>query len=347
MDYIFKPRLTCFDLDNAGAIVGQISTGAVFAGASKFVIKAETLSDDGTYHVIKRYTVPDAKGKFVLYPLPAAAATSYDLVLRGLNYRTVIIKNVPVSKDTTPWSGATAVGTVLMTASSHADVTANGSIVSPTGAWIDFYQTLPGAGEVPYDIRVTHFNPLTGKFSGFPLSDDLIQVGTYISSGLTSTLTTTAPQEGTGNYQAIASAVLYNRSAFPGPGHPNVLFSTPTITFGTLAVSAPYVGNTVSGSIISQAANQNEMSTGVTFAIKGGMIVDAVSTDSQMASGGTYTVPNIPGGTSANPVQGACYAIEALGWNSSGSVKAIAFPPGFANVCTSNAQGVDLHMLVF
>src|SRR5271169_6218235 len=67
-EYILKPRLTCFDLDKAGAIIGKISTAATSTTVPHFVIKAEELSGDGTYHVVHRTTVPDSSGRFILYP---------------------------------------------------------------------------------------------------------------------------------------------------------------------------------------------------------------------------------------------------------------------------------------
>jgi hypothetical protein len=323
-EYILKPRLSYFNLFYAGAIIGRISTGATFTTAPRFVVKAEKLKEDGTYHTVRRVTVPDATGRFVLYPVSAVSIETYDIVLQGLDYRTVIIKGVPVTRGTTPGSGATDVGTILMTPASTLDHAVNGTITSPTGAWVEFSQTLPGENEVPYEIRFMHFNPLTGSFEGLMLSNDDIQFGNYVSNGVISSLTTTTPREGAGGYAAVANAILYERSA------PLLVTSgTTTVAFGNLTTEAPWTGNSVSGSITMINPNKmnNKMDRGVLFAVNGGMIVNAVAVDSQMAEGGAYSIANIPGGTPDNPFAEAFYGIEAMGWSSTDPVyKAIALP---------------------
>ena len=101
-EYILKPRLSCFDLGRAGAITGQISTGATFTRAPHFVIKAEELSADGTYHMVHRYTVPDSSPGFIASAGSApTATTTYDVLIRGIGYQTTIVKSVPVTRGTT------------------------------------------------------------------------------------------------------------------------------------------------------------------------------------------------------------------------------------------------------
>ena len=166
-EYILKPRLAYFDLDNAGAIIGSIDpVSAATNSTSRFVIKAEQVDDpeNPKHHVVRRWTIVK-NGNFVLYPLRPG---TYDIVIRGLDYETVIIKGVPVTKGTTPSEGPTVIPSIEMVAGS--DYPVDGSITFPTGAWVNFYQTLPGDGEVPYEIRFRHFNPFIGKFFGFRLS---------------------------------------------------------------------------------------------------------------------------------------------------------------------------------
>ncbi len=163
-EYYLKPRLAYFDLDNAGTIVGTIdNTAEANNSTAQFVFKAETPDPTGSYHVVKRYSVYDTtNNQFVIYPLPPG---NYDVMMRGIGYETVIVKSVPVTRGTTPTSGATIIPTITMTADLGANynVTANG--MSPTGSWVNFYQTLPGAGEIPYEIRYRHLDPLHWKLS--------------------------------------------------------------------------------------------------------------------------------------------------------------------------------------
>ncbi len=312
-EYILKPRLAYFDLDHVGAIIGKLSTGGTFTTAPRFVIKAERLTSDGTntYHEIRRWTVPRSDGTFVLYPVSTRVTSTWDVVIRGVNYQTVIIKGVPITTGATPTSGATDLGTITMTAAGSQDYSASATIVSPTGAWVNFYQTLPGTGEYPYEIRFRHFHPLTGKFTGFPLSNMPLSLGTYTTGPIT--LSTVTPQEGIGGYEAAADGDLFDRS-----GYQAVTASTSSVTFPALTVTSPYQGNSVAGTIsmTMPLKMSNKMDRGVLFAVHGGMIVDAMGIDAEMATGGTYTMINLPGGSAITPLPGAFYGIEALGWSS-------------------------------
>ncbi len=327
-EYILKPRLAYFDLDHAGAIIGKLeSAGSVTT--PRFVIKAERLASDGTNtcHVVRRWTVPKPDGTFILYPVSTLVTSTWDVVVRGLDHQTVIIKGVPVTEGTTPASGATNVGTITMTAATSSDYAVTGAITSPSGAWVQFYQTLPGAGEYPYEIRFRHFNPLTGAFTiPFPLSSDVLRVGTYGARPISFAPVT--PQEGAGGYQAAAGAILYDRSPYEA-----VSSSSSLVSFGSLTVTSPYQGNTVTGMISMRPAMMSTMDRGVLFAVHGGMIVNAINIGSnaggggQIASGGTYTMSNLPGGSAAAPLPGAFYGVEALGWTSTqSSLKAFAIP---------------------
>lgn len=342
-EYVLKPRLRYFDLDNAGAIVGRLSTGQTFTRAPRFVIKAESLGNDGTYHIVNRWTVPNADGTFVLYPLSTATTSTYDVLIRGLNHQTVIIRGVPVSKGATPGSGPTDLGTISMSAAAAPDFVSGGSITSPTGAWVNFYQTLPGAGEVPYEVRFRHFHPITGNFAIYPLSNMPLLVGSY-SNGTVGSFQTTTPQEGIGGYQVVGDAILYDRSAWSNI----VSASSPTFAIPPLSVQSPWTGNTISGSItMNNAVKMNGvMDRGFLFVAHGGMIVSAINVDAQMGSGGAYSVPNIPGGTAAQPLPLAFYGVEAVGWQAlfPRLHKAIAIP-AIADVRTGDAAGVDMNML--
>ena len=278
--------------------------------------------------MIRRWTVPKADGSFILYPVSTRVTGTWDVVVRGLNTETMIIKNVPVAKGSTPLSNPTDLGTITPSPAGSPDYPVAGTIPSPTGAWVQFYQTLPGAGEYPYEIRFRHFNPLWGGFrQNFMLNDDQVQVGTFVSSGATLSFTQVTPVSGAGNYNAVAGAILYSRSA---PAL--VTGSTTTVSFpAPLAVMSPYQDNSITGSIVMNNAMKmnNKMDRGLLFAVHGGMIVNAIGVNSQMVTGGAYTMTNLPGGTPATPLPGAFYGVDALGWlssNPTGTYRAIAIP---------------------
>ena len=256
-----------------------------------------------------------------------------------MNYETVIIKGVPAEKGTYPQANPTVIPNVTMTPAVTPDYVVNAAITSPTGAWTEFYQTLPGPAEVPYLIRFRHFNPLTGQFAGFRLSSDPIQVGEYDPIGPIS-LQTVTPQEGNGRYKTAADAPLHNA----GIG-PIVSAATPTILFNDLLVSQPATSRTVTGSIIvPQTFAPGFLDRGVLFASHGGMIVNAIRVDSQLASGGTYTMSNLPGGTSDRPLPGAFYAIDAFGWETAHPENKTVAAPRFVDLSTTDVSGVDLIM---
>jgi hypothetical protein len=355
-EYVLKPRLAYFDLDNAGAIVGQIDLASAPSGTAHFVVKAERLNDPVSpeYYVVKRYTIVSipsttTTGTFVLYPVPAATTTSYDILIRGVGYETTIIRGVPVCRGSTPTNNETILPPISMTAGT--DYSATGSIASPTGAWVNFYQTLdPGVTgettEYPYEVRYLHFNPLTGTFANYELSNSRLRFGTYSASSI-STVSVT-PQEGVGAYQASAGALLYKRSTLPGALLPNITSSTQTVTFVTLASKSGMV-NSIKGTInmshYNPQTNVHLLTKAYVFAVHGGMIVNSVDVGSTMSiGGGPYTIPNLASG-----FPGAFYGVETIGWDPLDlSIRAIAFPPGFVNLSSGNdATGVTMNMFAF
>jgi hypothetical protein len=341
-EYIFKPRLAFCDLDNAGAIVGSIDpvSAATTTTSSHFVIKAEQVNDPSNpqYHVVKRWTsVNPLTGKFVLYPLKPG---TYDIVMRGLGYQTVIGKGVPVTSGTTPIINPTLISMITMTVATNPDYTVDATIASPTGAWVNFYQTLQGEGEVPYEIRFRHFNPITGQFSGFRLSGDQIWAGTY-SSGAISGLTSPTPLEGSGGFSAVADAILYDRMAasqFVSSGTTTVSFTTP------LTPTAPAVSRSISGTIAVPPPPMNMMTNGILFAVHDGMIVNTMPVNSQMSGGGAYTMFNLPGGSPTTPLPGAFYGVEALGWST--TTLGIGIPRG-ADLRIGDDIAINMLMMMF
>lgn len=335
-EYILKPRLAYFDLDNAGAIKGSIAAPNLAAG--QFVIKAEQLAPNGVpVHIVRRATIlKDAFGNFTLYPLFPG---SYDIVIRGVGHETVVIKNVPVVKGTTPQSNPTVIPTVGMTQANTPDFALNATIVSPTGAWIDLFQTIPGES-APYEIRFSHFNPLTGQIIGFPLSSDPLRVGAYVDNTSIISLATVTPVEGAGGYRRVAGAPLYNLEL----GMDVYSAASGTLEFGTLSVTYPATAaRTVTGSLLfPETLAAGTFDNGVVFACHGGIIVNAVKLNN-LATDPTYSLGNLPGGTPESPLPGAFYGIEAFAWSTSDASKAIAIPRP-ADLSTADATGADLTM---
>lgn len=341
VEYILKPRLAYFDLDHAGAIAGTLAApgGVAFANYTgrNFVIKAEQAMAGTDYRVVRRATSIDpATGRFVLYPLPVfgnATTARYDIVMRGRNVETCIVNQVPVHRGTLP-ATATSVGPAI-TLTTGNEFTSTVAI-SPTGAWMHYYQSIP-TDPVKYEVRFRHANPLTGSFfEPLQLSAGPLHVGNW-NNGNGVTFASVTPSGGNGAFQAVADAMLYDRSTYrsvtPGMG---------TLTFGPLSPTAPAVANSISGTITMGSTMMNMMNNGLMFATFGGMIVNSVDVSSSMARGGAYTMPNLPGGTASGPLPFAFYGLYALGWGpgtlGAGSMHGI-------DLRTGSATGVTMQML--
>jgi hypothetical protein len=324
-----------FDLSEVGGIQGQLTltnlTGiSSAAGLPTIQVSAESLSADGTRHVVVNRTAVHADGSFLLYPLATSSSSpaDYDLVIHGPGIATIIIKAVQVTlasststATTTTAANATtihsvSVGTLIPRAASSYTAnlsTATGAAL-PAGAEVAFYQTLPTAGEVPYVIEaspIDPFNPVLANAQA--LSEGSVDSGTYSTSGAAVTLVSAAPAEGAGRYLVAASA--------------------PSFTDGTLTttVSAPPAGTTtpvavaVPGLTLARGATSGSISASVTQATTGkydhgelllthdGTLVATTPLDAALAqgAGATLTVSGLPAGTSA-----ARYYVAVRAWNS-------------------------------
>jgi len=122
-------------------------------------------------------------------------------------------------------------------------------------------------------------------------------------------------------------------------------------------VISPYTGNTVTGviSMSSPTHMDNKMDNGIVFVVYCGVIINSISTDagtlplSDVKTGGSYTIANLPGGTAQNPLTTAFYGIDADFWSSAtatnpftdmvvtfATYEAVAFPPQEVDLRTGN-----------
>jgi len=333
-----------YDLSQVGGIQGQLTltnlTGiSSAAGLPDIQASAQSLSADGTRHVVVSRTPVHADGSFLLYPLATSSSSpaEYDLVIHGPGIATIIIKAVQVTlasstgAATTTSTGTAAnatlntvsVGTLIPRAAGSytANVgTASGAAL-PAGAQVAFYQTLATAGEVPYLIEASPIDPFNQVLANArvlanaqALSTGTLDSGTYSTSGASVTLVSAAPVEGAGRYRVAASA--------------------PSFTDGVLTttVSAPPAGTTtpvvvtVPALTLAPGASPGSISASVTQATAGkydqgellvthdGRLVATTPLDAALAqgAGATLTVNGVPAGTSA-----ALYYAVVRVWNSS------------------------------
>jgi hypothetical protein len=302
-EYIMKPRLSFFDLNSVGAVTGVI--GFPNLSTSRFIVKAEYVPTGASYRETRRLTTNRSKtdGTFNLYPIPVFGnntTATYDILLRGLGVQTAVVKRVKVHKGTAIGSGAVNLGTVPMVAGSDYKVQLS-SPMHPTGAWINFYQTISG-DPIPYDVRYVHLDPYTGLMPNqFPLSKSPLQVTTFDGSSVLFTQYTSNH----GRFSAIAMADRYTN------GVPTTV--TPAIAANGL-ITVPPPTSTIWGSITATVSTKRTGQVkGYILITEGGLIIDSCDmTSIMLTNGGTAPSISVPAGTA-----GDYYGITALGWGNS------------------------------
>jgi hypothetical protein len=351
--FTLKPALRYFDLDASAAIVGRVDTTALASqanpnGAFNLVIKAEELAADGSRHVVARATTVRPDGSFTLFPLHVPAAVGsrkFDVVIRGRNMETTIVREVPAVKGTTPANNPTVVAAspLPLPASTEYTVTL-ATPASPTGSWVNFFQTLPGADEVPYEVRFRHVNPFTGDIGlPFPLSAGGLRVGTYVAGG-NPTLAAVVPQQGAGGFAARAGAPQYVASGFVGVLPPTSGGGTP-ITLPALGVdSAVATPGAIDLNVTTLTAGRFDQ--GQFVVSRFGMIVNSQPIDHLLASGGTARMSNLPAGSEARVNPTAVYYAYLRLWNSNTPLVRPRVVPviGFADLRTTNAASLNVTL---
>ncbi|HTB67277.1 MAG TPA: DUF4382 domain-containing protein [Steroidobacteraceae bacterium] len=351
--YALNPHPLSYDVAHSGTIQGAVSLAAVStlttAGSPDVQVSAETLSGDGTRHVIVKTTRVDASGNFTLYPLSTAsgASSSYDLVIHGPNIETVIVKSVPVAAGTAGTTTA-QLGTLTLTAATSFLVNFNtSSPAAPTSSLVGFYQTLPLSGEVPYLVETRAIDPVSGRFAtDQSLSGGSLQYGSYVSGG-TISLTSANPGQGAATYSIGAINTAYGAAALgttvtsPGNTTTTALFtmSAPPLPTGSSA-------NAIAGTV--SLASRGTYDNAELFLTYHGVLVAAAPLNSYLGqSQSTLTLTAIaPGGTTDSLFAAGVYNAEVWAWNSAnptGTLSRSAYATTI-DLSAGNASGVALNI---
>ena len=332
-EFLLKPRLGYFDMGNVGAVTGKVSFGNL--STSRIVVKAEQVKSGTNYRVVRRMTgVDKSSGVFNLYPLPVfgnATTAVYDILVRGRNVQTAIVKGVTVHKATTPANGVN-LGSIALQPGT--EFTAQlGSGMHPSGAWLNFYQTIAG-DPAGFEVRYRHLDPYTGLFvNSMELSTGSIQVATFTPG---QPLVFTADTTSQNSFSVVADAAgLYGR----GGSHAGVHGAAGQLTRMSMAQSDyPQVNLPAQSGQISGTFDMTLLGTGMghgmgggmrnlanpshgqLYVTHGGMIIDSMgdlggdtTVAAAMHAGGgsnhAVSMTNLPSG-----VAGAVYGMYALGW---------------------------------
>jgi hypothetical protein len=336
---LLNPHMSAYDAAAVGAITGTLNTagltGTTTASSSEFLniqVTAESLSADGTRHVAVNSTpVRSADGTFTLYPLATSSSspTSYDLVIHGPSMATIIIKGVAVSVGAPSATTTVNVGTITPTAATSFTVnltTTNLTTTTalPAGALVGFYQTLPGATEVPYLIEQEPIDPFSRKFD----ADQAISAGNldYATfSGSAVSLNSATPAEGTSTYRVAASAPLFADGVLTTTVSPN----TTPVAVPTLSPASGITNTT--GVTISQTS-PGSFDSGQLIFSHDGAIVATKALDSIMgrSAATTLTITGLPSGSgAAGSLDSALYYVSVRVWNSTnpaGTLNRVTYP---------------------
>ena len=351
--FVLNPHPHSYDVKYAGSIQGTVSLADILAlsstGLPDVQVSAETLSSDGTRHVIVKTTLVGASGSFALYPLATASGApgTYDLVIHGPNIETVIIKSVPVVAGA-PGTASSQIGTLALIAADSFLVNFNTrSPAAPTSSLVGFYQTLPLTSEVPYLVETRAVDPMSGLFaSNQALSGGSVQYGTFVTGGTTA-LTDATPSEGAATYAigainpAYGSAVLGTSVKSPGNATTVALLTmtAPPLPTGSSA-------NAIQGTV--SLASTGAYDNAELFLTYGGALVAAASLNSYLTSGQSTLTLNAlaPGGSAGAPYAAGLYNAEIWAWNSANPTATLTRLPYGTTIDMSagNASGVALDI---
>lgn len=349
--FLLSPHPQAYDAKSSGTIQGAVSLATLSvltpANLPDIQVAAESVSSDGTRHVIAKTTRVGANGTFILYPLSTAsgAPSSYDLVIHGPTIQTVIIKSVPVT-NSAPGSASALLGSLTLTAADAflVNFTAN-TPAAPSSSLVGFYQTLPLSSEIPYLVETRAVDPISGVFaSDQALSGGSLQYGTY-GAGTTISLATTNPTQGAATYAVGAINPAYGTATLGTTvSAPSNSTTTARFTMAAPPVPTGATADGITGSL--SVANSQSFDRAELFLTRNGALVAAAPLTNDLSSGqSTLTLNAVApgGGTSASFAAGVYYA-EVWAWNSANPTGTLTRAPLGTTIDMSagNATGVTL-----
>jgi hypothetical protein len=372
LGFVLNPHVSAYDLSQVGHIAGQVNATAlpviVGTGRPPAEVSAETLSSDGSRHIVVASTPLRSDGSFVLYPLPnsstssssssgstygtgstgsAPSTTQYDLVIHGPGIGTVIVKSVSLTSGAPTGAATVQLGTIALvqTASYNVNVASSGAL-PPPGATVGFFQTLQASGEVPYLIERLPVDPFAGNFvSDQPISSANLSFAVYDSSF---TVNTNVPVEGRGTYQVALSAPLYADGPLGATVTPPAVGSGGTSTFTAAALSLPAGASAASVSGTVNVATPDKYDRGELVLTHDGAIIATAPLDSYLShtqSSATF-LDSLPGGGSGGTYASGLYDAEVWVWNSTAPTVTLNREPSAnpIDVRSGSASGVILNI---
>jgi hypothetical protein len=224
--FTLRPDLRWYDLSNTGAIVGVLdkslfcasgvrASGCIYDAVATAVLPS---ADGSTKRVVRSSPIEltDTVALFGLYPLPATG--SFDVVIRGRNMQTMVVRAVTVEVKDLLAAAPTQLGAAATPMQPVLQAEGGARLAAPmarTASQLLFMQTLPG--DVPMEISAADVDPFSGLLSqALPLASGPLRVATYDGSTALSFADAT-PAEGNGGYTVLSLGTRYDAPSTVGP----------------------------------------------------------------------------------------------------------------------------------
>jgi hypothetical protein len=311
---LLSSHATAYDLSTVGTIQGTLTLTDVTSatnGLPAIQVNAESLSSDGTRHVVVLTATVNASGDFTLYPLPLSSSTTtfYDVVIHGPTIATIVIKNV----ELTAASSTTTTTPSTITNSTNA-TTPTATTTTPT-ATNTTSATTATAGMGTNTVSIGRLVPRIALTYSPPTPTPTPTTGTPTTSTITATAATGTNTVSIGTLVPRAastySANITTAAASPLPAGAAVNF------YQTLAkASAPYIIETSTIDPFNQTLSNSQ-----------GLSEGTIDSGTYVASGDTVNI------VSAAPVETAGhYTVAASAPNySDGALTTSVGPPKTGN----------------
>ena len=359
--FTLRPELRSYDVSNSGAIVGLVDKTAFCASGVR--------RDDCIYDAVATALLPDDQGlarravrssplqlssdyaRFGLYPLPVLAqGQTYDVLIRGRNMRTLMIRQVPAPSAgllgaTPTWLGVAPANpsqpqplVPVLQPQGDAKVTL-ATAMKPGNKRLFFAQSLPG-DSLPLEIGNANIDPFAGGLAAaLPLPTGALQVASYSSSQALQFETVT-PQQGAGGYQLRALG-----SRYQDPGTAQQLQTTAGATLALTAAEPATkagLGSAVLKVTIGAGTSARfDAAQLIVSDAHGPVLTREVST---LIGGGSVELSLPAGAAAAQLGAGAEYAVSLRAWKRSAPSSSLVWVRGTSTVDLRSGTGTSLTL---
>ena len=328
--FTLRPMLRPMRLSATAAIVGLLDASTfcppgVPSRNCVYDVVASALmpsADGRSKRVVRSAPVVLSGGyaKFGLYPLPASGTV--DVVIRGRNMQTIVVRQVPaepqlllhavpVQLGGNPVDPSQPVPMVAVVRPEGDALVSLGAPMVDRAAQLTFSQTLPDAGELPLEIASAQPDPFTGTLTTpVTLPSGPLRVAVY-DPKLPLSFTEVEPAEGANHYRVASEGARYTDAS------PFVAVATPagTTTSVVAAEPTPKAGMASAPlTVVLTGGGGGRFDAAMLVVADVNGIVTTRDVTSLLGSGGSVSV-DLPAGSAAASLGGtAVYSASVRAW---------------------------------